>query len=404
MSDKVFYHALGLRGYDIESVRYVEGGMIIRVTRPREKLRCSQCGGSHVHVHDSRTREFRTVPVGLWRTWIECDVPRVRCQQCESIRQVSVAFAEGSRRHTRVFERLVIELSRYMTPTDVARYLNIGWDLARDIQARHLKRKFSRPKLKQLRCLAIDEIYLGKKHKYITLVLDLERGAVVFVGRGKGQESLRPFWRKLRHSRAKIEAVATDFSAAYGAAVRENVPDAAHVFDRFHVVKLLNEKLTELRRQLHREATEGLGKDVLKGIRWLLLKNPDNLDENHNEHQRLGEALALNEPLAMAYYLKEDLRQFWEQPSQAKAAVFLDGWCQRAESTGIRILQQFAKTLRGHRAGLLAWYQHPISTGPLEGTNNKIKLMQRRAYGYRDLEFFCLKILAAHEARHILAG
>ena len=145
-------------------------------------------------------------------------------------------------------------------------------------------------------------------------------------------------------------------------------------------------------------------KKVLKGTRWLLLKNPENLDEGRRETQRLMEALRLNEPLATAYYMKEDLRQFWEQPDKSTARRILKDWIARAECSGIRMLQGMAKTIAAHREGILAWYDYPISTGPLEGTNNKIQTMKRQAYGFRDMEFFKLKIFAIHEAKHALVG
>ena len=330
-------------------------------------------------------------------------VPRVECQQCGARRRVGPTFADPKRRHTRSFERYVMELLQFMTPQDVSWHLGISWDLAYDIEKRRLGKRFARPKLKKLKRIAIDEIHLGKRHRYITLVLDLDSGAVVFVGEGKGEKSLKPFWKRLKSSKAKLRAVATDMGQAYIAAVQKNLPKVRLVFDRFHVVKLLNEKLTELRRQLFREATD-LGKQVLKGIRWLLLMAPKNLNEAKNEPQRLQQALDLNQPLATAYYLKEELRQFWNQLDRHKASRFLTGWCARAEKSGIAILQTFAKTLRTHRQGLLAWYADRISTGPLEGTNNKIKLMQRRAYGYRDFELFKLRILSLHTTRFELVG
>ena len=319
-------------------------------------------------------------------------------------RRVNLGFAEPKRQHTKSFERYVMELLQFMTPSDVSAHLGISWDLANDIQKRRLGKRFARPKLKKLKQIAIDEIYLGKRHKYITLVLDLKSGAVVFVGEGKGADALKPFWKRLKSSRAKIQAVATDMSPAYISAVLQNLPKARLVFDRFHVMKLFNEKLTELRRQLYREAVDGLAKSVLKGTRWLLLKNPENLDEKKNERERLNEALKLNQSLSIAYYLKDELRLFWEQPTYQAANRFLADWCRRAEASGIKLLMKFANTLRGHRRGLLAWHSHPISTGPLEGTNNKIKLMQRRAYGYRDLELFKLRILSLHTTQWELVG
>jgi len=198
--------------------------------------------------------------------------------------------------------------------------------------------------------------------------------------------------------------VAIDMSNAYTAAVRDNLPDAVVVYDHFHIIKLYNDKLTALRRDLHREAVAGLHKDVLKGIRWLLLKNPENLDPKKRERERLDEALELNESLFIAYYMKDQLRQLWSQPDKRTAEKFLTDWIQVANCTGIRMLMSFAKTLAAHRRGILAWYDYPISTGPLEGTNNKIKTMQRQAYGFRDREFFVLKIMAIHEAEYALVG
>ncbi|MEJ2352627.1 MAG: transposase, partial [Anaerolineales bacterium] len=179
---------------------------------------------------------------------------------------------------------------------------------------------------------------------------------------------------------------------------------ACIVFDHFHVIKLYNDKLAELRRQLYRELKDNQQKEVLKGTRWLLLKNPENLDADKDEARRLQEALQINEPLATAYYLKEELRQFWKQPDKDSAEDFLISWMARANASAIPMLQKFAKTLAAHRSGLLAYYDHPISTGPLEGTNNKIKTMQKQAYGFRDMEFFKLKIMAVHQTKYALVG
>lgn len=404
MSETLLYRAFGIRGYRWIGTRHEPGATTLRIEAPRESLRCAACGGGHVHVVERFRRTWRHVPIGNRATWIEMDVPKVECQSCGARRRVVATFAEPKRQHTRGFERYVAELLCFMTPQDVSLHLGIAWDAANDIQKRRLGRRFAKPRLGQLKRIAIDEIHLGKRHRFVTLVLDLESGAVVFVGRGKGADALKPFWKRLKSSRAKIAAVATDMSPAYVAAVLQNLPRAKLVFDRFHVMKLFNEKLTELRRELHREATDLLQKKVLKGVRWLLLTNAENLDPEKNDRQRLQAALDLNRPLATAYYLKEDLRRFWQQPDRRTAERFLDDWCRRAEAGGIRLLTKFAATLRGHRSGLLAWYAAPISTGPLEGLNNKIKLLQRRAYGYRDLELLKLRILSLHTTRFELVG
>jgi transposase len=403
MSASVLYHGFGIRGYQYERSFYEDGKVTFVISQARERLRCPQCGSPHVERHGEVMRTFRLLPIGRKPVQVALGIARVFCQKCWITRQVKVNFADEHQRYSRSFERYALELSRRMTIQDVARHLQISWDTVKEIQKRHLQRHYANPKLRYLKEIAIDEICVGRK-RFLTIVLDLRTGAVVFVGKGRGGEALEPFWRRLKSSRANVKAVAIDMSNAYTAAVRDNLPDATLVYDHFHVIKLYNDKLTELRRDLYREAVDKLHKQVLKGTRWLLLKNRENLDHKKGEPQRLQEALELNTSLFIAYYMKDQLRLLWSQPDKRTAGKFLTGWIQLANYTGIRMLMNFAKTLAAHRRGILAWYDYPISTGPLEGTNNKIKTMQRQAYGFRDREFFTLKILAIHEATYALVG
>ena len=404
MSTSLLYHGFGIRGYVHRSTEYSHGQVCFRLHQPREALRCSVCGTKDVTLHGYAERIFKSVPIGGKPVKIVLPIPRVECSNCKVTRQVKIGFADWRRSYTRSFERYALELSQHMTIKDVAEHLTVSWDVIKDIQKRDLGRRFARPKLKHLRQIAIDEISIGKGHRYLTVVLDLESGVVVHVGDSKGKDALKPFWNRLRRSQAKVEAVATDMSPAYIDAVSSNLPNATLVFDRFHVIKLFNDKLSDLRRDLYREAKNQLHKNVLKGTRWLLLMNPENLNSERNEIRRLQKALRLNQPLATAYYMKEELRELWEQEDSEAAQAHLMDWIIQAEASGIRMLKQFAKTLRLHAFGILAYYDYPISTGPLEGTNNKIKTMKRQAYGFRDKEFFKLKTLAIHETKYALVG
>jgi len=402
MSTSLLYHAFGLKGYVHQRTEYV-GGEVCFVVEPAAGLRCSACRSREVIRRGGRQRRFRGLPIGRRRVWIELTVPRLECKACGAVRQAAVSFAPGQHGYTKRFARYVLELVRHMTMWDVAEHLGVSWNLVKELLKEALRRRFGRPRLKELRLLAIDEISIGHGQRYLTVVLDLETGAVVFVGHGKGAEALDPFWKRLKSAGARIEAVAVDMSQAYINAVRSNLPTVTLVFDHFHVVKLMNDKLSDLRRDLQRQAVSQ-EKEVLKGTRWLLLKAPKKLDETKGEVERLEAALALNAPLAAAYYLKEDLRQLWSQPDKECATAFLEGWIERARATGVRQLVQMSNTLSVHRVGLLAYYDVPISTGPLEGTNNKIKTLQRQAYGYRDTEFLRLRIFALHETRYELVG
>ena len=403
MSTSLLYHRFGLVGYHYVRQDFVEGMTFFRIEQPRERLRCSHCGSQDVWAQGGVERTFQTLPIGKQPTLIHFKVPRVWCGACGTNRQVKIAFADPKKHYTRSLERYALELSRHMTIQDVADHLLLSWDTVKEIQAKHLQHKFGKPKLHNLKQIAIDEINIGKGHRYLTVVLNLLSGAVVFVGDGKGGDALKPFWRSLRRSHAKIKAVAIDMSTAYISAVRNNLKRAVLVFDHFHVIKLMNDKLSALRRQLYHELT-AQGKKLLKGIRWLLVMNPENLDPKKKEPERLERALKLNEPLAMAYYLKEYLRTIWQQPGKAMARMVLVDWLSLARASGVRMLEKLADTLERYQEGILNYYDYPISTGPLEGTNTKIKLLQRQAYGFRDHEFFKLKILGLHETKHALVG
>jgi len=403
MSTSILYHGFGIRGYRYVRTEYQQGTIVFTIEKDRSALRCPGCQGSFVIKRGTLQRWFHTLSIGRKRVYIKLHVPRVFCRFCKTIRQITIGFADARLTYTTAFARYAMELGRHMTIKDVATHLCISWDVIKEIQRRYLEQRYSRPKLKQLELIAIDEISIGKHHRYLTVVLDLASGAVVFVGDGRGADALLPFWVRLRRSRAKIQAVAMDMSPAYISAVSKNLPKATIVFDHFHLIKMYNDKLSTLRRDLQNQAGKD-GKKVLKGTRWLLLKNPENLNDSRDEKQRLDEALLLNKSLATAYYLKEDLRQLWSQASKSEASAFLDDWIARARSSEIHMLTAFSVTLEEHRDGILAYYDFPISTGPLEGTNNKIKTLQKQAYGFRDIDFFKLKIYALHESKYALVG
>ena len=404
MSHQWLYPIFRIHGYRVKECEPDEHRLLLHIEPQPHRVCCPECGSREVIRRGEQVRWLRNLPVGGDVSWLVITVPRVECRSCHLVRQIRLGLAEERRTYTRAFARYVLELSKYMTIQDVAEHLAVSWDIVKDIQKRYLAQHYAKPALKDVRQIAIDEICVGRGYRFLTLVLDLDSGAILFVGEGKKADSLQPFWRRLRAAHARVEAVAIDMSPAYQKAVRKHLPDATVVFDRFHVVKLLNKKLTQLRRQLYRQATNDLKKKVLKGTRWLLLKNPENLDPVKGEPGRLRQALRLNESLATAYYLKEDLRQIWEQLGKFSARRKLMDWYHQALDSGIRVLQDFARTLLAHADGILAWYDYPISTGPLEGTNNKIKTLNRQHYGLRDGNFFKLKLYQLHEAKYALVG
>jgi transposase len=288
-----------------------------------------------------------------------------------------------------------------MTVTDLAAVTGLGWDTVKNIIKSLLERDYGRPRLRGLERLSIDEIYFGRRKQFYTLVINLDSGQIVWVARGKGGEALGPFWRALRGSRAKIEAVAMDMSAAYWSAVMEHLPEAAIVFDRFHIMKLMNEKLDDLRRAMVNEAT-GPMKQTVKGIRYLLLMRRENVEEE--KLPRLDDALKQNEPLFTGYLLKEALILLWEQSTYGQMRSFLSQWCTWADESDIRQMRQMARTLLSHKSGILSWWKHRINNGRMEGINNKIKTLLRQTYGLRDERYLVLRLLSLHNSRRELLG
>jgi transposase len=288
-----------------------------------------------------------------------------------------------------------------MTLSDVAELTLLSWDTVKAIVKTHLAKDYGKPFLKDVHYLGIDEIHVGKKGRFYTIVIDLEDGRILWAKPGRGGASLRGFWRRLRLAKTKIRAVATDMSAASWSAVLEHLLEAALVFDKFHVIKLMNERLDDLRRQMVREA-EGSLKLRIKGTRFLLLRNPENLAED--QIPKLDRALQLNEPLLLGWYLKEELRELWNQPSRQQMESFLKDWGRKAEQTASGQLIKMAKTLRMHASGRLADARYPITSGKLEGINNKIKTLTKRSHGFHDENFFILKLLSLPHSRDKLVG
>jgi transposase len=316
-------------------------------------------------------------------------------------------FADPKKHYTYSLERMVIDLCRKMTIDDVADLTGLSWDTVKDIDKAHLNQKYQSESLRHVRYLALDEVYLGRKRKFITIAMDLETGRVIHIGRGKGKEALNGLRRRLKRCKAKLLAVATDMASGYMAWVLEHFPKADLVLDHFHLVKWFNDKLSLLRRQLYREA-DVLGKEILKGSRYLLLKAPENLkshdDKTKDERARLQAALELNQPLATAYYMKERLRLLFDCVTVQQAQNELEAWIGEAQSSGIKILADASTKLMMWKPFILNWYKHPISTGKLEVMNRKIGLLQRQACGYRDEDYLHLRIRHLHHATNALAG
>ena len=400
MSTSLLYHRFGLRGpFHYRSTSYVKNVTIFNIAH-NAHFKCPECRSHKVIKKGTKTRSFLATPIGLNPSVLRINHQRIYCHKCSFIGYLPLNFVPKEKvRYTKNFEQYVLSLLRQnITILSVAKLCHVCWDTVKDIQKRYLKKRYHRPSLKDVTHIGIDEIYCGAKTGYMTVVIDMKTSAVIYTEKGKKAASLDAFWLHKNKCKKPIEAVATDMGNAYISSVKKHAPDARLVIDRFHVVKLFNDKLTTFRRQLQNELTEKTDRTFLKNTRWLLVSNPENL--NDSGQVKLNNALSLNKPLATMYYLKEKLRMLWTLPSKEEAEKWLINWFSEAESADIPILKTMTKTLRKHRVGILAYYDEKMSSGKVEGVNNRIKTINKMAYGYRDLAFFELKIKASHEARY----
>jgi transposase len=309
--------------------------------------------------------------------------------------------------YTTSLARFVVDLCRVTTIKGAAEISGLSWDVVKEIEKERLRRQYQCIPLRHLRHIGVDEIAVRKGHRYATIVTDLCSGRIVWVAPGRKKASLGIFLQRLKRSGACIEAVVMDLCAAYTRAMEEHLPGVPIVYDHFHVVQLMNAKLDELRRAYVRDAGNE-GRRFVKGARWLVLMGAERLEQLSQDRpdyrQRLDRALEFNEPLATGYYLKEKLRLLWNLPNRDAAAQYLSDWCAEAHASGLKPLQTMAAVMAAHAAMVLAYFDHGLTNGFQEGINHKIKTLKRMAYGFRDWEFFTLKLYALHEARYKLVG
>lgn len=295
----------------------------------------------------------------------------------------------------------VLDLLQFGTIQSVAHYLNVGWDVIKDIHKSHLHRLYRKIPLRKVKYLGIDEFSIRKGHKYMTIFIDLQEGRILHAVKGKSKEDVQPFLKVLAGKARKLKAVAMDMSSTYYRAVSECLPGAAVIFDRYHVMARMNNTIDTLRRELQVSLVDA-EKKSLKGCRFLLLRNYESLSTDYQV--KLAALLQINQPLFMAHTLKEQLRLLWQKANRSQAEQFLKQWCFDAFMSGIKPLIKMAGTILKLQDGILNYFPHRITSGGVEGLINKIKTMKRQAYGFRDMEYFKLRLYHLHCQRYSLTG
>lgn len=391
---------LNLRGMVVDFTELSEDSKIITIHLKRDlRFQISHCSGcGEARPRERRIiKELRDLPISGKEVKLSCEMFVVKCPQCGCVRE-KLDFIDKCSRLTVRLETYIFELVSMSTVKDVADKFSMSWNTVKNIDKKFLEAKFGHIDFGDLKRIAIDEIANKKGHDYLSVVMNLDTGRVIWVGEGRKEEDIDKFFATLtKKQKSGIIAASIDMWPAYIKSVKKNCPNADIVFDKFHVVKKFGEVITALRAAEYRKTDTPEGKDILKGTKWLLLKNRSNLETDAKKE--LKQLLELNENLATAYILKEKLAAIWNYHQTGWAKRAIDSWITIAEESDIRGIKSFVKMLKKHEYGILNHCKHPISNGKIEGTNNKIKVLKRRCYGFHDVEYFKLKILEACQGK-----
>lgn len=383
-------------GYDVVACSHFAENTLTLTLEPRsaDLPRCGRCQQPSPLIHDRRIRRIRDRDLFDQRVQLRLPVRRVDCLTCGRVTE-HISWLAPASRLTRRLCTWIETLLRFMPISHVSQLTGLHWHTIKTLDKRRLQAEFGTFEPGNVRRLVMDEFALHKGHRYATVIMDAERTRVLWVGLGNSRKAIRPFFEQLGERCQLIEAVAMDMNTAFDLEVKQHCPRAEVVYDLFHVVARYGRDVIDRIRvdQANALRHDKPARQVVKQSRWLLLRNRENLKEDHAV--RLQELLAANQPLATAYVLKDALKEVWYAPSVREGWRRWRTWLRHAQESGLAPLQRFARNLQRYARGILASARFHMHTSLLEGVNNRIKVIKRMAYGFRDTDYFFLKIKAA---------
>jgi transposase len=377
-----FNRLLRLPGASVSDVSFSAEGVVVTVRLRRRRRVCSRCGQTgRLAIHGRRVKRWRHLDLGVNRCIIECELRRLWCRSCGAQFE-AVPWARAGSRYTRDFEDVVAWLAQQMAKTPIAGLLRIGWDTVGRIVERVIADRLDHARLSGLVAIGVDEISYRRHHRYLTTVVDHRSGAIVWCAAGRNSATLQGFFAELGDRKTSIRAVSIDMSGGYEKAIRDNLPGAEIAFDPFHVVRLAQRAVDQVRRDewnAHERSHTPTGRWI-KGTRWSLLKAPEK--QSIDQLVLLAEVQQANRALYRAFLLKEQLRLLYQLEDPTLAPAHQDAWLAWASRSRLRPFVRLARTIRNHRDGVLAAIRLGLSNGRLEGLNSRIRLISHRSFGF----------------------
>ncbi len=376
-------------GFVYQQARFSSDHKSIEIAvRPRKSSGavCSRCHQPAPGYDQLSERRFEFIPFWGFLVFLLYSMRRVDCRRGEAAVVEEVPWGDGKRTLTRAYMLFLARWARRLSWKETAQAFRTSWEKVFDAVEHVVTFGLEHRKLGAIDAIGVDEIQYAKGHKYLTLVyqIDLDVTRLLWVGKERTIESFRGFFTTIGDDVAsKIVFVCSDMWEPYLKVIREKCSDALHILDRFHIVAKMNQALDDVRAEEARRMKQEGFHPVLKKSRWLLLKRQENL--TNKQRFRLRDLLRYNLKSVRAYLLKEAFQQLWDYNSPAWAGKFLDEWCQHVMRSRIEPMKKIARTLRRHRELILNYFhaQKLLSSGVVEGLNNKAKVTMRRSYGFR---------------------
>lgn len=367
---------------------YKQTSVIIYLKKKGKTGICPVCNKKRRKVIEIRERVIRDKNIAEEKCFISIKTYRIKCKECYKGME-KLDFILPGEKFTDRFANYIFELCKKMTLLDVAETAMIDWRTAKRIDKKKLKEKFKDLKGIAPTRIGVDEIAHEKGHKYLTIVRDIDKG-VVWVGEKRKKETLDQFFNELgKRKSKKITVAVIDMWDPYIKSIKENT-NAEIVFDRFHISKKINEAVDQVRKKEFSKADKQ-EKLMMKKKRFLILSRDKNLDKNKKED--LEQLLSLNQKLYISYILKEQALGIFDRRQRNVALRKLNNWKENVQKAKIEEFQKLLKTLEHYWYGIENYFTHRVTNGASEGYNNKINIIKRRAYGFKDIEYFKLKIL-----------
>ena len=364
--------------------------------RRNSKPVCSGCGRKRPGYDRLDARRFEYVPLWAIAVFLVYALRRVNCPECGVVVE-RVPWASGKNQQTHSYRLFLATWAKRMSWQEVATVFGTSWDSVFRAVRWVVRWGIAHQDLTNIVSIGIDEIQYRRGHKYLTLVYQLDEGAkrLLYVERDRTEASLNGFFDLLTVSTISgIQLACTDMLPAYLKVLKERASQALNILDRFHIMKKFGDALDKIRAEEARQLKKDGYEEILKNSRWCLLKRKVNLTKK--QVVKLRELLKYNLRSVKAYLMREDFNRFWMYTSPTWASKFLHDWCVRASGSKIEPMQKLAKTLLKHEPLLLNWFESQgLSSGVVEGFNNKAKLTMRKAYGFK--EFQTIQIALFHQ-------